>query len=166
MRTRFAVRHNNWAPRKWLVVGPGKRSRKFFKTKAQAVAYADQKNIELLNEGREHADFDPRLRLMAQDCAAQLVPFGATIEDATRHYIAHRKAIARSCTVAALVDEVIAAKRKACGKKQRPASADYILDLSVRLGRFKNATVRQTNGCDDHAAGDRRLARHAHQSAR
>ena len=35
------------------------------------------------------------------------------------------------------MDEVIAAKKKACGKRQRPASTDYLLDLNVRLGRFK-----------------------------
>src|SRR5438034_890188 len=47
------------------------------------------------------------------------------------------KSVERSCTVAALVDEVIAAKKKACGKRQRPASDDYIrIDLKLRLGRF------------------------------
>jgi hypothetical protein len=123
--------------RKWVVVGPGTNSRKFFKTKTQAQTYAEDKNIELFNQGREHAEFDPRLRFMAQDCAAKLLWFGATITDATQHYIAHRKSVERSCTVKALVDEVIAAKKKACGKRQRPASGDYILDLEVRLGRFK-----------------------------
>jgi integrase len=139
MRTRFEVKRSNWASRKWHVVGPRTTSRKFFKTKAQALEYAEQKNIELLNQGREHADFDPRLRFMAQDCAAQLQPFGATLADATKHYIVHRKAIARSCTVNALVDEVIAAKTKACGKRLRPASDAYIVDLNVRLGRFAKA---------------------------
>ena len=115
----------------------GKRSRKFFETKTQAEAYRDVKNIELENNGREHAEFDSRLRDMATECNGILRDFGATILDATRHYVAHLKSVERSCTVAALADEVIAAKKKACGKKQRPASDDYISDLTVRLGRFK-----------------------------
>src|SRR4029077_14867154 len=144
MRTRFEVKSSNWASRKWHVVAPGTSSRKFFKTKAQAQEYADEKNRELLNQGREHSDFDPRLRFMAQDCAALLQPFGSTLADATKHYIAHRRAISRSCTVKALVDEVIAPKRRACGKRQRPASDAYIVDLNVRLGRFSKAFAERT----------------------
>jgi integrase len=146
MRTRFEVKENKWASRKYFVDGRenGKRSRKFFKTKAEAKTYADLKNNELLNHGIAHAEFDSRLRDMAQDCAAELREFGATIADATKHYITHLKAVKRSCTVAALVDEVIAAKTKACGKKQRPASRDYIVDLNVRLGRFKKEFSERT----------------------
>jgi integrase len=139
MRTQFDVKENKWASRKWFVDGRenGKRTRRFFKTKGEARAYAELKNIELENHGRAHVEFDSRLRDMAQDCASELQAFGKTIADATKHYVAHLKAVERSCTVAALVDEVIAAKKKACGKKQRPASHDYIVDLNVRLGRFK-----------------------------
>jgi integrase len=139
MRKRFRVKKYKWATRKYVVEGRenGKRSRKFFETKAEANSYADLKNIELKNKGAEHAEFDSRLRLMAQDCARMLAAIGATIEDATKHYIAHRKAIDNSCKVAQLVDEVIAATTKACGRSDRPASADYISDLKVRLGRFK-----------------------------
>jgi Site-specific recombinase XerD len=114
----------------------GKRSRKFFETKALAKSYCELKNTEIENLGREHVEFDSQLRVMAQECAGMLKEIGATILDATQHYIAHRKAVERSCTVAALTDEVIAAKKKACGKRQRPASHDYIVDLTVRLGRF------------------------------
>jgi integrase len=117
----------------------GKRSRRFFETKAQAKAYCELKNIELENNGRAHVEFDSRLRDMACECARMLNDFGVTILDATEHYIAHLKSVERSCTVASLVEEVIAAKTKACGKKQRPASHDYVVDLNVRLGRFKKA---------------------------
>ena len=71
MRTRFEVKENKRASRKYFVEGRenGKRSRKLFKTKAEATAYSDLKNIELKNDGLNHAEFDSRLRLMAQDCA-------------------------------------------------------------------------------------------------
>ena len=114
----------------------GKRKRRFFERKQDAQNFADEKNIELFNKGREHAEFPEALRIMAQDCTARLEQFGKSIADATEHFIAHLAAVKRSCKVAALVDEVISAKKKACGRKQRPASEDYILDLDVRLGRF------------------------------
>jgi integrase len=138
MRKRFEVKENKWAPRKWFVEGRenGKRNRKFFKTKAEAKAYVELKNIELENKGREHVEFDSRLRDMAQDCADKLKVFGKTIEDATKHFIAHLDAVEKSCTVAQLVDAVIATKTTECGNG-RPASRDYLADLKVRLGRFK-----------------------------
>jgi integrase len=114
----------------------GSRKRAFFETKNEADTFAQNRNIELQNKGREGADFPTALRVMAQKAVEQLQPFGKHIADAVAHYVAHLKAVERSCTVAACIHEVIAAKKKACGKKQRPASHDYIVDLKVRLGRF------------------------------
>jgi integrase len=137
--TEYTVKPYRWSKsRPYVVEGRmnGKRSRRFFESKAQAKAYCDLKNIEIENHGRTHIEFDSRLRDMASESARMLSDFGKTILDATQHYVAYLKSIDRSCTVAALVDEVIAAKKKACGKRQRPASHDYIVDLTVRLGRF------------------------------
>jgi integrase len=114
----------------------GKRSRRFFSSKAQARTYCDLKNIEVENYGRAHVEFDSRLRDMAIECARMLEGVGATLLDATQHYIAHRQSVERSCTVAALVDEVIERKKVEC-RNGRPASPDYLVDLDVRLGRFK-----------------------------
>jgi integrase len=79
---------------------------------------------------------------MAQDCADKLNAFGKTIEDATKHFIAHLNAVEKSCTVAQLVDAVITKKTTECGNG-RPASHDYLVDLRVRLGRFKKAFGEQ-----------------------
>ena len=135
----FRVKKYKWARDKYVVEGHenGRRSRRFFDTKADADEYVSLKNIELKNHGREHAEFDSRLRVMAQECADKLKVFGKTLAHATDYFIAHLNAVERSCTVAQLVDEVIAKKTKECGKRQRPASEDYIVDLKVRLGRFK-----------------------------
>src|SRR5262249_24996621 len=138
MRKRFRVKKYKWASRRYVVEGRenGKRSRKFFDTKGEATAFADLKNIEVHNHGVEHAEFDSRLRDMAQLCAGKLQAFGKTIEDATEHLVADLQAIEKSCTVAALMDEVIAKKTAEC-RHGRPASGDYLVDLNVRLGRFK-----------------------------
>jgi integrase len=122
----------------------GKRKRSFFETKVEAMTFAQEQQVKLTNKGREGAEFPTSLRVMAQECAGKLAGLGATLADATKHYIAHRQAVERSCTVAALVDEVIAKKTKECGKRQRPASEDYIDDLQVRLGRFGKTFGQQT----------------------
>jgi integrase len=131
-RTRFEVKENKWASRKWFVEGRenGKRSRKFFKTKAEAKTYADLKNNELLNRGIEHAEFPTALRVMAQDCADALRTFGKTIKDATDFFLAHLKASEKSCTAIHLVKELVAAKEK------DGASVRHVNDLRVRLNRF------------------------------
>jgi integrase len=113
----------------------GKRKRAYFETKGSATAFADERNIALINEGREHAEFPAALRIMAQECADKLQRFGRTIADAVDHYISHLETMERSCTVAALINELIAKKQAEC-RHGRPASGDYILDLNVRLGRF------------------------------
>ena len=118
----------------------GARKRRFFEAKEPANAFAAFKNAELARNGVEGAEFPTALRVMAQNAVEALKPFpGETITDAIQHYVAHLKAIKQSIEVAALMDAVIAEKKKACGKKQRPASPDYIVDLTVRLGRFNKA---------------------------
>src|SRR5438046_2021141 len=132
MREQFRVKHYKWARDKYVVEGRenGNRSRKFFATKAEADSHAKRKNIELENFGREHAEFPESLRIMAQECAAELREFGETLRDATRHRIAYLKSTKKSCTVAALVDELLKAK-KADG-----ASVRYLADLGYRLSYF------------------------------
>jgi integrase len=140
MKRKFRVKHYRSAGGRYVVEGRenGNRSRKFFATKAEADTYASQKNIELENFGREHAEFPERLRIMAQECEAQLYAFGKTIADATRFYLDHLKTSQRSCTVAALVKELLAAK-KADGKSTR-----YLADLDSRLSRFVTTFGDQT----------------------
>jgi integrase len=131
-RTRFEVKENKWASRKWFVEGRenGKRRRKFFKTKPEAKTYADLKNNELLNRGIEHAEFPTALRVMAQECADALRTFEKTIKDATDFFLAHLKASEKSCTAIHLVKELVAAKEK------DGASMRHVNDLRVRLNRF------------------------------
>ena len=128
-----------------------KRKRSFFETKEAANSFVAFKKAELKRNGVEHAEFPTWLRVMAQECAARLsdckradADSPPTIKDATDFFIAHLKAIERSCTVDALVDEVIAKKTKECGKGLRPASKDYIDDLKIRLGRFKKTFGSRT----------------------
>ena len=113
------------------------KGRKFFTTKAEAEAEARRQRITLERHGRAAVGLPQRILSDFITARDELAKYGKTINDAASFLIEHLKASERSCTIAALVDMVIAAKKKACGKKQRPASHDYIVDLNVRLGRFK-----------------------------
>jgi integrase len=108
----------------------GKRARKFFETKDAADSFAAFKNAELKRNGVEHAEFPTSLRVMAQECSAQLQGFGKTIADATKYFIAHLKASEKSCTAVQLVKELVAAK------EQDGASVRHVCDLRSRLNIF------------------------------
>src|SRR4051794_27184330 len=84
MRSAYRVTEYSHSDRPWLkyVVSShvaGKRERKFFETKKEAEAYAQRKEIELGNQGREGAAFPTELRILAQRADELLKPFGKTI---------------------------------------------------------------------------------------
>jgi len=108
----------------------GKRKRKFFETKEEAQSFAAFKNAELRKCGVEGAEFSSRLREEAAECVERLSAYGKTLTDATDFLVAYLKASERSITAAALVEQLIAAK-KADGMSKR-----YIEDLRSRLPRF------------------------------
>jgi integrase len=108
----------------------GKRKRRFFEAKDPANAFAAFKNAELRKYGVEGAELSSRLRGEAAECVERLSAYGKTLTDATNFLVAHLKASERSITAAALVDQIIAAK-KADGMSVR-----YIQDLRSRLPRF------------------------------
>ena len=60
----------------------GKRSRKFFKTEAQAKSWAAHKNTERAQHGREYSEFPERLRVIADEARELLRPFDKSIMDA------------------------------------------------------------------------------------
>jgi integrase len=108
----------------------GKRKRKFFETKDTASSFAAFKNDERQRNGMEHSEFPTALRVMAQDAVEQLKPFGKTITDAVRHYVAHLKARERSCTAQQLVRELLKAK------ESDGASESHLRDIRCRLAVF------------------------------
>jgi integrase len=108
----------------------GKRKRSFFETKEAATTFANEQNIKLVNEGRSGAEFPTALRVTAQECHEALSAYGKTLRDATDFLIAHLKASEKSCTASALVDELVAAK------KRDGASQRHVQDLRSRLDIF------------------------------
>jgi hypothetical protein len=111
----------------------GRWVRKFFETKAEAKTYVTEKEIELLNGGREAAIFPTWLRVMAQKAQEELKPFGKTIDDAVAFYLPHIKAQSTSRPLKGVVEELLAAKKK------DGASDRYVKDLKNRLKIFATA---------------------------
>jgi integrase len=153
MKTEFEVKYAKWAfANKWFVDGRehGKRSRKFFRTKAEAETHCKKKNTEQLNYGIEGAQFPTELRIMAQDSIEKVLellpepPEDGSDEHRKRRmsdarkmvvgavdeYVARWKAEKKSCSAEQLVDELVAAK------KARGASDRHVNDLRVRLSKF------------------------------
>src|SRR6266480_1453435 len=112
------------------------RGRKFFKTRAEADAERKRQLTALERHGREAIGLSQHELSDFIRARKTLAEYGKTINDAANFLVAHLKAVERSCTIAALVDEFIAKKKKEC-RHGRPASEDYLVDLNVRLGRFK-----------------------------
>jgi integrase len=108
----------------------GNWERKFFETKAEGETYVEQKEIELLNQGKEGVQFPSWLRIQAQQGQERLQPHGKTISDAVDFYVKHLEATQRSAKVSQALDELIE-NRKVSGASKR-----YCYDLKLRVGRF------------------------------
>jgi Phage integrase family len=109
----------------------GKRQRKFFRTKDAAERALASVKVKLRKEGEKALLITDTLRIEAVDCFKLLKPYGASLKEAVRFYIAHHEAASKSCTVEAAVDEYLKIQRL----KRR--SDRHIADLKYRLGVFK-----------------------------
>lgn len=119
---------------KYVVEGlrvAGKRVRRFFPTRRAGEAWLRLTLARVEKEGAQAAILMPEtLRVEATAQAARLAPFGKTLTDAVSFYLEHLAAVARTCTVSALLKELLAAK------VQDGASELYLKDLRNRLDRF------------------------------
>jgi integrase len=123
-------RHSKTHP--WyLDLRPFNRGRKFFKTKSEAEAERLRQITTLARHGEEAVGLSPAELSAIIQARKKLAKHGKTIDDATAFYLDYLERILRcNVTVAQLVEEVLAAKRK------DGLSPTYIADLKKRLARF------------------------------
>jgi integrase len=108
----------------------GGRNRRFFKDKAEAQTFLRMAEVQQENYGTAALSISDGLRVEAIECSELLQPYGKTLRDAAKFYVAHLKAVTGSRKVGDVVADLLAA-RTADGM-----SARYLGDLRVRLGRF------------------------------
>jgi len=89
-----------------------KWKRKFFTSEAAAKTYAHLRNTEMIKYGSEAMEFSiSPLRVMAQECQAQLASWKKNLRDATDFLLRHLVETEKSCTIEELFAEAIRAKR-------------------------------------------------------
>jgi len=110
-----------------------KRQRKFFETIKEAETFAQLRETELLNQGREVLGFPTWLRVSAQRCQEQLDAHSKTIDDATAFYLAHLEKQKASLPIEAAFAEYYR------GKEAKGLSPDYLAHLRSIFGFFKAA---------------------------
>lgn len=108
----------------------GKRERRFFATKREAVTFADQQRTKLENFGRNSSTLTPGQQEQAAIAFERLAPYGATLNTVVAEFIERRQAAANSVTFKELFE------RFTVSKKSR--SAAYLRGLKYTLPRFPN----------------------------
>jgi len=115
----------------------GGRNRRFFKDKPEAQTFMRLAEVQQENYGTAALSISDALRVEAIECSESLQPYGKTLRDAARFYVAHLKTITGSQKVSEVVAGLLAA-RTGDGM-----SARYLGDLRVRLGRFAQSFGEQ-----------------------
>lgn len=107
-----------------------KAAAEILRDKKKAETYAELKEIELLNQGKEGVLFSTEDRILSQRAVQILKPYGKTVLDAAEFYARHLKTISGSRKVSEVVSELLA-PRAADG-----LSVDYLSDLKIKFQAF------------------------------
>jgi integrase len=108
----------------------GGRNRRFFKDKPEAETFIRLAKVQQENYGTAALSISDAVRVEAIQCGELLQPYGKTLRDAAKFYLAHLKAVTGSRKVREVVADLLAAR---AGDGMSPR---YLGDLRVRLGRF------------------------------
>jgi integrase len=117
----------------------GKRQTRYFVHKKDATAFAGEKQVELLNEGRKHGELSEEERravIEAREIAEGMEIEGFTdfsLRGAIEHYARYLRTLRTSKTIERASEEFLEV-REAEGK-----SAAHLADLRHRVNRFKRA---------------------------
>ena len=111
----------------------GGRSRRFFAERREAETFLQLAKVQRENFGTAALSLPEALRVEAVEGAGLLLPFGKTLRDAVKFYLAHLRAVSSSKSVREVIAELLAV-RAADG-----VSARYLSDLRQRLARFETA---------------------------
>jgi hypothetical protein len=116
-----------------------KRKQKVFEKVEEAIQFARTKNPSFYRDLIQDIEAQASAHTLPE-CTNRLNAYGKTIKDATDFFVQHLTATEKSCTVAELVDEFVAAKQK------EGASNFDLEDLRSRLPIFSKRFDRDPVG--------------------
>lgn len=131
-----AVKHPRYNFRVSFSQG-GSYEQRYFKTKKEAKSFADDKKVELLNDGRRHGEFtdaERRAVIEAREVGAELASQGIeafTVQEAVSFFASHLRTLKKSTTIDKALTEFLDAR------KIEGVSESHLHDLTCRLGKFK-----------------------------
>ena len=142
------AKYEHSATSKWVVEGlrnnAGKRSRRFFRTKAEADHFARDTLAEQRQFGSSLAALPPNLRLSAINCAQKLKPYGKTLEEATEALIKSLKVVPTKLSINRLVSEYLETKRSKGFSFKTDEGRNYEVEASFDLEKWN--LLRQIKG--------------------
>ena len=120
----------------WRVVAPsptGGRIRKSFKDREDARIFHEQCKVQIAQFGAQSMEISDRVRGQAVEGMKLLEPYGASLMDAVKHYVAHLESRRGGVPLSQAIEELLLNRRSA------EVSPRYVNDLRLRLGRFHAA---------------------------
>lgn len=111
----------------------GRRRRRMFKTRREAVTWAQLRNIEVANSGLNALSISEEMRVQVQRSLLMLEPYGKTLEEAVRAALPIFEAERSSETVENAVKSLVAVKTA------EGCSVRYLGDMRNRLDIFSRS---------------------------
>lgn len=108
----------------------GRRKQKYFKTRNEADEWAENREKVALVHGTDVA-ISPAERAAINDTRESLAEVGLTLREAVEFAIEHQRKVLASCTVAEMIADALAARRRS------GLSSRHIRDMQGKLGRFQ-----------------------------
>lgn len=108
-------------------------TRKFFRTKADALAFSSQKKAEKVSLGNLAHGLSDLLKQEALACSERLKPYGKTLSDAVDHYIADLALSEKSTSVEKAAQEMLA------GMAKNRLSRRHLKAAESNLNQFSQA---------------------------
>lgn len=117
-------------------------TRKFFRTKAEAIAFSSQKKAEKASLGNLAHGLSDLLKQEALGCTERLRPYGKTLSDAVDYFIADLALTEKSATVERAAQEMLAGMAKnRLSRRHLKATESYLNQFGQAHGKDNVAGI-------------------------
>jgi integrase len=117
-------------------------TRKFFRTRAEAIAFSSQKKAEKTSLGNLAHGLSDLLKQEALACSERLKPYEKTLSDAVDYYIADLALTEKSTTVERAAQEMLAGMAKnRLSRRHLKATESYLNQFGLTHGKDTVASV-------------------------